>query len=102
MQVQYLIAQILSVQTNIRIYSNIQIFSIIHIRSTEECHYQHRNPPKDTLYELYLPENLKSHQFCAGSIDDNVRTSFGDSGGPAFRRFVHFVFIMHKLPKNHG
>ena len=61
------------------------------LRSIEECHYQHRNPPKDTLYELYLPENLANHQFCAGNVDVNVRTSFGDSGGPAFRRFVRTI-----------
>ena len=67
----------------------------IFLRSIEECHYQHRNPPKDTLYEVFLPENLKNHQFCAGSVDDNVRTSFGDSGGPAFRRFAHFVCIYY-------
>ena len=57
-------------------------------RSIEECLYQHRNPPKDTQYEIYLPENLKIHQFCAGSVDDNVKLYFGDSGGPAFRRFA--------------
>ena len=73
--------------------------SMIHVRSIEECQYQHRNPPKDTLYELYLPENLKRHQFCAGSVDDNVRTSFGDSGGPAFRRFAHFTCYLEDALK---
>ena len=64
-------------------------------RSVEECHYQHQNLSKNTQHEIYIPENLKTHQFCAGSVDDNVRTSFGDSGGPAFRRFAHFVCIYY-------
>jgi len=55
------------------------------IKSQDECNFKYESSPKDD-YEYYLPEKLKKIQFCAGNFDTDIRTYYGDSGGPAFRR----------------
>ena len=57
----------------------------VNIRSKEECDHKYEAVSKE-YYDYYLPEKLKKFQFCAGNVDENVRTFYGDSGGPAFIR----------------
>ena len=55
-------------------------------RSQEECNYQYDQAPKGYI-NRYLPNKLQPSQFCAGNYDVNVRTYYGDSGGPAIKRY---------------
>ena len=57
----------------------------VNIKSKEECDHKYESVSKE-YYDYYLPEKLKKVQFCAGNVDENVRTFYGDSGGPAFIR----------------
>jgi len=57
----------------------------VSIKSKRECNFKFENVPKEK-YEYNLPFKLQNHQFCAGSVDENVRTNPGDSGGPVFIR----------------
>merc|ERR1711973_813584 len=54
-------------------------------KSQDECNFKYESTAKDD-YEYYLPEKLKKIQFCAGNFDTDIRTYYGDSGGPALRR----------------
>jgi len=57
----------------------------VNIKSQEECNYQYDKADQRHM-KHYLPNKLQPSQFCAGNYDVNVRTYFGDSGGPAIKR----------------
>merc|ERR1719495_1753598 len=53
----------------------------------EECNHKYETASEgNQFFKRILPENMKEHQLCAGSVDDFVRTTFGDSGDPMTRR----------------
>ena len=60
------------------------------LRSQEECNYQYEqaDQAKKRYINRYLPNKLQPSQFCAGNYDVNVGTYYGDSGGPAIKRYV--------------
>ena len=44
----------------------------VNIKSKAECDHSYEVVSKD-YYDYYLPEKYKKIQFCAGSVDNNVR-----------------------------
>ena len=62
------------------------ICRMILFRSQEECNHKYDLIPVHD-YDYYLPNKLQPTQFCAGNYDVNVRTYYGDSGGPAIKRY---------------
>ena len=56
------------------------------VKFNAECNQLYKSLVPPGQLRVRLPQLLTSFMFCAGTDNDDSCTSYGDSGGPAFRR----------------